>query len=149
MEKPTFTQQHGPSTTEGRVQAHSRIDHAKTVTRRAHLGAAAPLPLPLGTTLLRRLHATMHRRFWPVSLFSYAKPTTLHYIRKGGAHSSTHTIIWGYNSPLYLYSLVLSFSSLWARQELPRRACLLGRREPSWYEYYKEFFQVLSLISFI
>jgi hypothetical protein len=54
-----------------------------------------------------RLHAAMQRRLRVVSLFSHTKPTWIHYIREGGAHLTTHNIIWSYTS----HHLLCFFSS--------------------------------------
>jgi hypothetical protein len=78
------------------------------------LGLAIPPPPPLGPTLLRRLHAAMLRRFRVVSKNISTKPPSLHYIRRGGAHS-THTIIWSFylTTSSYIF-LALVLSIIWS-----------------------------------
>ena len=77
------------------------------------LGAPAPLVAWPGPILLWWLHDDMLRRFWPISYFSHAKPSSLHYI-------------WSsfFNTPTFGGSLVVFESKARATW----RACLLGRK---------------------
>jgi hypothetical protein len=57
----------GPTTNEKVAQAHLETDQRKAVTRRLHLGVAAPLPLPTRPTLLWWYHQCARRSVWDVS----------------------------------------------------------------------------------
>jgi hypothetical protein len=66
------------------------------------------------------------------------------------AHSSRHNILEPSTSHLSLVFLVLVLVVVESKAKLSRKACLLGRRESSWYEYYyEEFFQVQAFISLL
>jgi hypothetical protein len=76
------------------------------------------------------------------------KLTIHHYKIRARAHSSTHNLLEQSTSHLSCVFLVLVLVVVESKAKLSRKACLLGRRESSWYEYYyEEFFQVQAFIS--